>query len=91
MKSAQEVVNEDFQTQIDPSTLTGHAKELVDDAIGKEFTHCGNDYTVSNTDIYARGHDGGFALENGEKLWLSVKCPECDYHISAQHWDNNLY
>lgn len=85
---AKKAASENHPTKINSKTLTGNAKQKFEEVVGNNWTHCGNTYTISGNDLYAYGHSNGHSLQNGDKLWLSLKCPECGYDLSAQHWDN---
>jgi len=89
--NAQQAVNETQPAKIDVNSLTGEAEQKVNSALGKQYQHCQNKFTIQPEHIYAYGHSDGHELANGDGLWITIQCPKCGYDLSAQHWDTNLF
>lgn len=83
--------NSNGQEKIPIQELTGEAKRKIDTVLGKEMNPCGgNTFTIQPKHIYGRGHNDGVKDADGRKWWLTIKCPECKYHLNYKKWSNHL-
>jgi len=86
---ANSAVDEYNPTQIDIDTLSGNAASHVNRFRGMTYECC-ETITVENPNVYAYGHTGGIALANGDKLWISLQCPQCGYDLNHKSWESHL-